>query len=315
MFAHLCRVCAFHAWGAPPRTPGRAGRDCRSVYNGAGALALMLLLTIVRPGAAEEIETEHLFGFTIGGDIGAKGEKEVESATTTRTGKGSGSYFALAQQLEAKNTLTASFRIAAAAVFAYHDIGGVPDFDDRGSGGFQGVSVEAAFRLIERDRAPFGLSVFVEPRWNRIDDVTGERVESYGSTLTLAADKEVVAGKLFAAVNVLYDPEATRIAATDVWMRQSTLGVSAALALQVKPGIFLGGEVRALTFYDGLAFGGFAGRGLFAGPSLYAKLSEHWWMSLAWNVQIAGHVADRPSDLDLVNFERHQAKLRFGYHF
>jgi hypothetical protein len=39
----------------------------------------MLLLMAVRAGAAEEIETEHLFGFTIGGDIGAKGEKEVRS--------------------------------------------------------------------------------------------------------------------------------------------------------------------------------------------------------------------------------------------
>ena len=98
-------------------------------------------------------------------------------------------------------------------------------------------------------------------------------------------------------------------------MRQSTFGVSAALALQVKDGIFLGGELRALTLFDGLALGSFAGRALFAGPSLYARLSERWWMSLAWNVQIAGHVADRPSDLDLVNFERHLAKLRFGYHF
>ena len=85
------------------------------------------------------------------------------------------------------------------------------------------------------------------------------------------------------------------------------------MAVQVKEAIFLGTELRAFTLYDGLGFDSFAGRALFAGPTLYAKLSERWWMSLAWNVQLAGHVVDRPSAFDLVNFERHQAKIRFGY--
>jgi hypothetical protein len=78
MFAHLSWVCASYAREA--RTPRHAARDCWSVHHHrVGALALMLLLMAVRAGAAEEIETEHLFGFTIGGDIGAKGEKEVRS--------------------------------------------------------------------------------------------------------------------------------------------------------------------------------------------------------------------------------------------
>ena len=281
----------------------------------AGTCALVLVVVCTGPLRAEEIDTEHLFGFTIGSDIGEKGEKEVESETTPRTGKRAGSYFALAQQFEFKNTLTNNFRIAAAAVFAYYDIGGLPDFDDRSRGGFQGLSFDTRFRLIERERASFGLTLSIEPHWNRIDDLTGELVENYGGTFTLAADKELIAGKLFAAVNLIYDPEATRVLATNTWMRQSTLGLSAAVALQVKEGIFLGTELRAFTLCDGLAFDSFAGRALFAGPTLYAKLSERWWMSVAWNVQLAGHVVDRPTAFDLVNFERHQAKIRFGYHF
>jgi hypothetical protein len=98
-------------------------------------------------------------------------------------------------------------------------------------------------------------------------------------------------------------------------MRQSTLGVSGALALQVRNGVFLGGEVAYRHLYDGLDFNSFAGRALFVGPTLYARLSEHWWASLAWNIQVVGHAAVQPGALDLVNFERHRALVRVGYHF
>src|SRR5262249_39169341 len=268
-----------------------------------------LLAVMPHASSATEIDTEHLFGFTLGSSIGEKGEKEVESETTARTGKGAGSYFTLAQQFEFKNTLTDNFRISAAAVFGYHDIGAVPDFDNRSRGTFQGLASQLAFRLVKPEHAPFGLSLFAEPHWARVDDLSGAWVENYGSTFTFAADRELIANKLFAAVNLIYDPEATRLLAPNTWMRQSTLGLSAAVAVQVKEAIFLGTELRAFTLYDGLAFDSFVGRALFAGPTLYAKLSERWWMSLAWNVQLAGHVVDRPSAFDMVNFERHQAKI------
>jgi len=93
------------------------------------------------------------------------------------------------------------------------------------------------------------------------------------------------------------------------------LGLSGAVALQIKQGIFIGAELRSNHLYDGLGLDRFAGRALVAGPTFYATLSGEWWMSFAWNVQLTGHVADRPSALDLVNFERNQVKIRYGYHF
>jgi len=278
------------------------------------ALSLVLIAS-APPLRAEEIDTEHLFGFTIGSDIGEKGETEAESETTARTGKGSGSYSAFAQDFELKHTLTESFRIAAAAAFAYHDIGGMTDFDGRNRGGFQGLSTEARYRLVAREQAPFGATISIAPHWGRIDDLTGELVENYGGTLALFLDRELIARKLYAAVNIIYQPEVTRVAATGLWTRQSTLGLSAAVAFAVRDGVFLGAELRGLELHDGLGLGGVAGRALFAGPSLYARLDDHWWLSLAYSVQLAGHVPDRPSTLDLANFERHQAKLRIGYHF
>jgi hypothetical protein len=308
------KLWALCAGLAPAPITVRAPLRC-SVY------ALALLISCISPEASArkahetEIDTEHLFGFTTGSDIGEKGEKEFENETNTRTGKNGGTYAAVFDQLEAKYTVAQNFRIAAAAVFAYYNINGVPDIDDLHRGAFQGALADARVRLLDRERSPVGFTVSIEPHWNRIDDITGERVQNYGGTVTLAFDKEVVARRLYAAVNVLYEPEVTHFLDADTWMRQSTLGVSGALTMQVRSGVFVGGEVIYRYLYEGLGFDSFAGRALFIGPTFYAKLSEHWWASLAWSIQVAGHAADQPGALDLVNFERHRALVRVGYHF
>ena len=98
-----------------------------------------------------------------------------------------------------QNTRLRRTLIAAAAVLAYHNISGVPDIDDLHRGAFQGASVDARVRLLDRGRSPFGFTVAIEPHWNRIDDVTGERVQNHGGTVTLAFDKEVVARRQYAA--------------------------------------------------------------------------------------------------------------------
>jgi hypothetical protein len=38
-------------------------------------------------------------------------------------------------------------------------------------------------------------------------------------------------------------------------------------------------------------------------------------MTLAWSAQVAGHATAIPGSLDLVNFERQQARLLFGIDF
>jgi hypothetical protein len=89
------------------------------------------------------------------------------------------------------------------------------------------------------------------------------------------------------------------------------LGVMA----QIRPGIFVGGEARYLRQYDGIGLDSLAGQGFFAGPTLYVKISERAWMTLAWSAQVAGHATAIPGSLDLVNFERQQARLLFGVNF
>ena len=67
--------------------------------------------------------------------------------------------------------------------------------------------------------------------------------------------------------------------------------------------------------FDGLGLDRLIGNALFVGPTFYAKLSEKVWMSAAWSAQVAGHAHNEIGALDLTNFERHRAVLRFGYNF
>ena len=67
--------------------------------------------------------------------------------------------------------------------------------------------------------------------------------------------------------------------------------------------------------YSGAALNVFSGQAVYVGPTLYARLGRKAFVSAAWGIQIHGRAITAPGALDLVNFERHQAKLRFGVEF
>jgi len=243
------------------------------------------------------------------------GEKEAESESTARMGKRAGAYTALAQEISVKFIPLPNFSVEPGIGAAYHDISGVAGFDDLHETAFDTLSLELRYRVLDRARASFGLTFGADPHWGRVDDVSGEHVDRYGTDFWLIADKELVADRVFAALNVLYQPEALRSRLTGLWEQQSQLGTSAAMAVQVQPGILIGAEARYVRSYASLGASAFAGHALFLGPTFYARFSERAWMSAAWNAQVAGRAAGAPGALDLTNFERYQAKLRFGYNF
>jgi hypothetical protein len=279
----------------------------------AAAAALTLLPTIC---VAEKLETTHLFGFTLGSDVNDVGEREAESEGTGRFGKGAGAYTALSQQLAVKFIPFQDFSIEPGVGAAYHDIFGVSGLDDRHQTAFDTVSLEMRYRVLNRERAPFGLTVGTDPHWGRVDDLTGEPVDRYGTDFWIIADKELISDRIFAAFNLFYQPEAIRQRATGIWEHQSQLGTSAAMVLQVHQDVFIGAEARYMRSYDGLGLDVLTGNALFVGPTFYARLSERAWVSAAWNAQVTGRAVNAPSgSLDLANYERYQAKLRFGYNF
>src|SRR5262245_54268425 len=259
-----------------------------------------------------EVDTEHMFGFTEGSDIGEKGEKEVETDSTGRFGRLGGSYNNAATALEAKYSLSDRFRLSAVATVAYYDISGANGFDDRRQGVVQSVSFEARYRLFDREHAPFGLTLSFEPLWGFTDDDSGAPADQQGAEIRLLADRELIPGRLYGAFNIGYEPLQTRLRGSGDIFRESTFGIGAALAMRVTPNVFIGAEARSVRQYEGLGFNSFAGQAFYIGPTLYATFGTGYFVSAAWNVQVWGAVAGSSRALDLVNFERHQAKLRFG---
>jgi hypothetical protein len=264
---------------------------------------------------AEGIDTEHLFGFMIGSDVGSVGEREFQSQTTGRFSKSDGRYRAISQELELEFVPAKNFRIEMGSTFASHDINGVPGFEDRRQLAWQGVSVDLRYRFLDRDAAPVGLTFAVESDADRIDETTAALVRKYGTEMTLAFDRELVPNVAVAALNLIYQPEWTRLLGTGAAEQESTIGAAFGAMAQMRPGFFVGGEARYLRKYEGIGLDEFAGQALFVGPTAYFRLSERSRLTLAWSVQAWGRSARSGLALDLVDFERHQARLVFGVNF
>jgi hypothetical protein len=283
---------------------------------GAGKFWLLLAVAIFPTDArTETIETEHLFGFTIGSDVGEVGEREIEGTVTGRFAKQTGSYNAASGTLSAEFVPLPNLRTEFTGALVSYDIAGVSGLADQRYTAFGGLSADIRYRVLDRATAPFGFAIGAEPHWGRADDVTGEPVNQYGVDFVAAADWEVIPDRVVAAFNLLYQPETMRSKVTGTWSQESTAGVAFAVMAQVHSGILVGGEARYLRKYDGLGLDTFAGQGFFIGPTVYVKLSERAWITAAWSAQVAGQATASVGSLDLVNFERRQARLLFGVNF
>jgi hypothetical protein len=285
------------------------------VAAGIGAALVCLSPPLTSGVHAEGIDTEHLFAFMIGTDTGDAGEREFQSQTTGRFGKESGRYRAGDQELELEFVPFRDFRIELGSSFAAHDISGVPGFDDRRQLAWQGVSIDLRYRFLDRETAPFGFTVALSHQADKLDETSGAAAWHVGTDVTLAFDREIVPGLSVAALNLIYQPEWTRFAATDTAEQESTIGAAFALMARVSPNIFFGGEARYLRRYEGIGLEEFAGQALFVGPTAYFQLSERSRLTAAWSVQAWGRAVGSNAALDLANFERHQARLVFGISF
>jgi hypothetical protein len=278
--------------------------------------ATVLCFALLPAGArAEGIDTEHMFGFMIGTDVGHVGEREFQTQTTGRFSRNGGSYRAIDQEFELEFVPVKNFRVELGSTFASHDIVGVQGLADRRQLSWQGVSVDLRYRFLDRDAAPFGLTVAVEGHANRVDETTAAVVRSYGTEFALAVDRELVPNVAVAALNLIYQPEWTRVVGTGAAEQESTIGAALGVMVQARPGLFLGGEARYLRQYEGIGLEAFAGQALFLGPTAYFQLSQRSRLTAAWSVQAWGRPAGSHAALDLVNFERHRARLVFGVNF
>jgi hypothetical protein len=263
-----------------------------------------------------EAESKYLFGFTDGADIGNEGEKALEYEATGSFQKRGGRYAAIEHELAFEHVLTQNFSYEVSAHGLTHSIGGVEDLDDRNSTQFSGLSAKLRYLIIGRGPgSPFGLTVSAEPEWARIDGADGTRTRSYASEFKVVADTELIANRLFAAINLIYEPEVAKPADSGMWERNSSAGVSLGLAYRITPTFALGVGAEYDRAYDGLALQTFAGHALFVGPTLQINFTRKVLLAAAFSAQVAGHAVDDPRPLDLTNFARYRSNLKLEFEF
>jgi hypothetical protein len=282
------------------------------VVRGGLVLTLAVMSSALR---AEPIETEHLFGFTIGTDIGEVGDREIEGGVAGRLSKRTGSYAATDSTLSAEFVPVPNLRAEFTGDVASYHVAGVSGFSDQHYAAFGGLSADIRYRLLDRASAPFGFALGAESHWARADEITGEPANQYGVDFVAAADWEIIPDRIVAAFNLLYQPETMRANLTGTWSAEFVGGIAGGVMAQLRPGIFVGAEARYLRRYDGIGLTSLAGQSFFVGPTVYLKLSEQAWIAAAWSEQVAGRSAIAAGALDLVHFERRQARLLFGISF
>ncbi len=263
-----------------------------------------------------EAESKYMFGFIDGSDIGNEGEKAIEYEATGSFQKRGGRYSAIEHEFAFEHVLTQNFSYELSAHGLTHSIGGVEDLDDRNSTQFSGASAKLRYLIIGRGPgSPIGLTVSAEPEWSRIDGADGTRTRSYSSAFKLVADTELIANRLYAALNLIYEPEIAKPADADMWERSSSAAVGMALTYRITPTLAMGVAAEYDRAYDGLTFKTFNGHALFVGPNLQLNVSRKVLLAAAFMAQVAGHAVDDPRPLDLANFEKYRANLKLEFEF
>lgn len=263
----------------------------------------------------KEIETKYIFGFTVGSGIGLEGEREFTVDTIGRFGKRGGHYTATETKYEFEFTPSQFIQIEFGALGSTHTIGGVTDFDDRRQVALSGAFAELRYLAIERtSNNPLSVTLAVEPTVRRIDETSGERVRNFEFETTINADLELIRNRLFAGLNLLYEPELTQTATGDT-QREAKFGGSAALSFRIASNVVVGGEVWYLRHYDAANLTAFTGDAVMLGPSVYIQFTPKMFMTAAWNTQVWGREIGNPVSLNLAEFQRHRAKLKFAYEF
>ena len=262
-----------------------------------------------------DIETKYIFGFTTGSGIGLEGEKEFTVDTIARLGKRDGRYTATETKYEFEFTPSQFIQIEFGALGSSHSIGGVTGLYDRNQIALSGGFAELRYLALERTSSnPLAITLAVEPTVRMRDETGGERVHNYELEAIINADLELVKNRLFAGFNLLYEPEVTWGPMDEV-QREAKFGGSAALSLRIAPNVVIGAEAWYLRHYDAANLTAFTGDAVMLGPTLYVQFTPKMFMTAAWNTQVWGREIGNPGSLNLAEFQRHRARLKFAWEF
>ncbi len=268
------------------------------------------------PEAAGEVPGGDIFGFTSATDVGNVGDKGLALENDGSYGRRDMRSRVVTQKLEFSRTFAPNWSYAASLFGAWSNIKNSTDFDNRNTYNFDGMSMEVRHRFIERSASnPFAFTFAIEPRWGRVDTVSGMNATNYGAEFKLQADR-ALSEKLFWAVNANFGTSRGRDAIDGTWSNSSESVVSSALTYAVVDDkLFMGGEARWYQAWNTGFFGKLDGQALFVGPTVAYKASESVMLNAVFLPQIAGKARSVAGPLDIDNFERANFRLKLAVGF
>ena len=292
-----------------------------------GALALLTAsaqaadlrgATSVEAAASEiaDVPGGDIFGFTSGTDVGKVGDRGVALENSGAYGIRQGRYRGLSQKLEFSGTFVENWSFAASLFGAWTSIRNNPDFPDRTAYGFDGVSFEVRHRVLERSATnPFAVTLAIEPRWSRIDGLSGLRSDGYGAELKFQIDAPV-ADRLYWAANANFGFGTSRDPIALSWANSSDTTISTALAYEaLKDKLFVGAEASWQQSWSTGFFGRLSGQALYLGPTIAWQAKENVMINAVFLPQIAGHASGVSGAFDLDNGNRANYRLKIAVGF
>jgi hypothetical protein len=263
-----------------------------------------------------EVPGGDIFGFTNATDVGKVGDRGVALENTGAYGISAGRFHGLSQKLEFSGTFVENWAFAASLFGAFSSLRNSPDFTDRTVYGFDGVSFEVRHRVIERSAAnPFAVTLAIEPRWSRVDPVSGVYAPGYGAEAKFQVDAPV-ADRLYWAANANFGSGRARDPLGRTWSNSSESTLSTALTYEaIKDRLFVGGELSWQQAWSKGFFGALVGQALYLGPTIAWQPKENVMINAVFLPQIAGKARSVSGPLDLENFNRANYRLKIAVGF
>jgi hypothetical protein len=284
-------------------------------------LALAAALLTLAPLCATRAEAdENLWGYVYGTDTLPAGGNEIYLWTTSRNQKGKGNYRAWDTQLEFEHGFTDRFQASLYLNGRSHQIsGGALDEDPdrklhRGLE-WDGVNVELKYNLLSVYKDLFGLSLYIEPEYQRIDKVSGERVNGFGLESKLILQKNFFDDQLALAYNLTVEPEWKKFKASKEHEKELELKHTVGVSYRFLPRWFAGIEGRYASVYP--EFKHREANAFFVGPNIHYA-AERWWFTFTFLPQITGNprISGRDSDgLHLHEYERYEYRFKIAFNF
>jgi hypothetical protein len=287
---------------------------------------MTMLVTLM---AVSAMADESPFGYLYTTDSIPKGEWEYEQWNTVRTGKAAGSYTSIDFLNEFEHGFTDTFSGAFYIHSSYLYSHNVPDPDDttrnmanQSAFDINGVSVELKQRLLNPEKNPIGLTLYMEPELGVRSALDGSDTAERAVEFKLIVDKHLMGDRLILASNVVFEPEWERLNGDRSKELKNEYSLGA--AYRFATGWFGGLEFLNRRKFNDQDFAKQGASAFFLGPSVHYEEKE-WWVTLTMLPQIAGNPRGLGLDANgnpvsdasrtLGEYEKMEIRLRFGFDF